>query len=466
MIRKILGAVRKQGLFPGGGTVVVAVSGGADSVALLHVLHELSSAIGIRPVVAHLDHRLRRRESTADARFVRGLAKSLDCPFLSARRDVAALAAEHGLSLEMAARDARYAFLRSVARRTKAACVATGHTADDQAETLMLRLARGAGPRGLAGIPAVTEAHGVRVVRPLLGVHRAEIEAFLVRRGMDWREDSSNADDGFLRNRVRHDVLPLLRDRLNPRVTDALCRTAGLLADENDWLEALAADLLAGCSTDGGALDTGVLKTQPAAARRRVVRQWLACQGMDVAGTGHDIMLQLDGLVTGASGSRTLDVPGATVQRSADGLLRATAGKRPAPPPGFRQRLRVPGETLLAEQGLRVVVRRERGIRRPPRGTPGELPAYASLSSAAVGRRALYVRSWKPGDRMRPLGMRGSRKLQDIFVDARVPSDTRHSVPVIECAGEIVWLPGYRVARGWEVPDGAAPALQLDVERS
>lgn len=473
MIRKVLGAIRKQGLVRAGDTVLVAVSGGADSVGLLRALHELRPALKIQLAVAHLNHGLRGKASDADADFVRRLAAERALPVHVARRDIRRLAHERALSLEMAAREARYAFLARVASRTGADAVATGHTADDQAETVVLRLARGAGPHGLAGISPSRTVQGIRIVRPLLSVRRKDIERYLNQRGATWREDASNTDTAFVRNRVRHEVLPLLRARLNPDIDAALCRNAEILADENAWIDELAATILdnIGVGESGDALDVRALQDQPLAVQRRVLRLWLTRQGVDTAHLSRELMRQLEGLVARRTGSASLSIPGGpvvdreyatlTTRDPADGTVSAPA----LPPQARRYRLTVPGETLLPEWGLRVTIQRAPGIQRPRPTQPGRLPAAASLDAARVGRRALWLRAWQPGDRMRPLGLDGSKKLQDIFVDTRVPAARRHIVPIIICADEIVWLPGYRVARGWEVPSETGPALQVAIRR-
>jgi len=463
--RHVLASIRKHRLLAPGQHVLVAVSGGPDSVALLHVLRELAPALRLRLTAAHLDHRIRGRAAREDAAFVRRLCRGWHVPLVEGRSDVPRRARRKGISLEMAAREARYAFLGRALRRVRAPVVATGHTADDAAETVVLNLARGAGRAGLGGIPRAAAAHGARVVRPLLDVTRAEVVAWLERHGVAWREDVSNRDPAYLRNRVRHEVLPFLERTLNPNLRRTLTRTAELLRSEDDWLEAVAGSLLRECRAARGDLDAGRFAAHPPALQRRVLRQWLAQQGVPSGAVDFAAVDRVVALAAGrGAGGRTPLAGGWEVCRARGrlGLRRARAARAPA---AFRAAVCVPGETLLREQGLDITTGVEPGLVKDRSGAPGRLPARASLRRSAVGRRRLYVRSWRAGDRMKPLGLRGSKKLQDVFTDAKVPPARRRAVPLFECAGEIVWVPGYRVARGWEVVDPRRACLQIRVAR-
>ncbi|MBU1734131.1 MAG: tRNA lysidine(34) synthetase TilS, partial [Verrucomicrobia bacterium] len=471
---------------------------------------------------------------------VAGLARHWKLKFVGAKVNVPVQARRRGISLEMAGRSARYAFFAKAARTHHCDAVATAHTANDQAETILLNLARGAGAAGLAGIPymgrhalklsdpgcaggfadspsrsamaergakAHTSGHGaLKVVRPLRDVSRESVERFLASGHLAWREDVTNADPAFLRNRVRHEVLPFLEQRLNPGIRLALLRASDILTSENEWLNVLAAEIFGQCrgAVTGYTLEANRLSGFPVAARRRVLRHWLEACGLDAETLSFDAIERLDNLVTDRRGGRAVTLSGGVlVRRHGDKLelsmdghgnckkvgtdslsVRShgrTAQQAVAPyhmnqfPPwrtnsrstsvrAFSVRLVVPGETRLPGQGCRIFASIGPGIVKQRSLVIGALPARASLSLRAWRKRRLLARSWKPGDRMRPLGMQGTKKLQDIFSDGKVPVTVRHCLPVIECGGEIVWIPGFRIAQGWEVRPDEPSALQLAVD--
>lgn len=461
MLERIEEDIRRHELSSPGQHLLIAVSGGADSVALLHAMHELSPRLGVSLGVCHLNHDL-RAEAGADAAFVERVAKRLRLPVTTSTSDVRGLARRRRLSIEMAAREARYRFFARAARQSGAAAVATAHTADDEAETVLLKLARGAGPEGLSGIARHTRLKATTIVRPLLSVTRAEVLDFLTSRDLSWQEDESNRSPAFLRNRVRAEVLPLLETRLNPAVRRVLCRTADILRAENDWLDKLAEEILEACRHDKGGLDLEALRPHPLAARRRAIRLWLIQEGICEEQIDFSLLDRVQDLADKLNGTASAPLGGGRVLRRRYGHLGVETSASAVVP--FRAVVNVPGETILPEQCLRIVTESAPGIDKT-RGTVGNLPAAASISRTRVGRRRLYVRSWRAGDRIRPLGMQGTRKLQDVFVDAKVPSDHRDRIPVFECAGEVIWIPGYRVARGWEVTDSVAHSLQLHIER-
>jgi tRNA(Ile)-lysidine synthase len=270
-------ALKAAGAPKPGETVVVGLSGGPDSVALTDALASLRRRRGFRVVAAHLDHGL-RPGSAADAAFCAGLCERLGVELRSAAADVRSRARHERGGLEQAARRERYAFLRRVREEEKAAAIAVAHTRDDQAETLLLRLLRGAGATGLAGMRVRTGD----VIRPLLGVSREDVIAHLRGRGLDWREDPSNADPAHRRNRVRHELLPYLEARFNPRIREALARTAAVLADEAAHIRCEAEALLDQAARDDGdavVLSRPALLAAPAAVARAAIRQALIGAG-------------------------------------------------------------------------------------------------------------------------------------------------------------------------------------------
>lgn len=461
-----MASILEHGLLRPGTRVLAAVSGGADSVAMLSVLCELAGPLKLGIVVGHLNHCIRGKAATADAAFVRRLARKFKLPAEIGRADVPRLAREGGVSVEMAAREARYEFLARVAHRRKCSAVATAHTMDDQAETVLLKLARGAGAGGLGGIRRKNVMHGVIVVRPLLDIARADIVAHLGALGLRWREDRTNTDQSYLRNRVRHKVLPFLSQTMNPGIHRALARAGDVLGVEDEWMDSFAAMALLECVGAGGknAIMADRLAKLHPALRRRVLRQWLVAGGVPVESVDYDAVMRVEQLTAAGEGGRSGIVgAGWLVSRAGDRMLLEQDILSPA---AFEMKVKVPGETRLAAQKLCIKAVSGRGIIRQKPAGAGSLPAAASLD-ARVGRpgHRLVVRSWRAGDRMSPLGMSGSRKVQDILTDAKLTKSERNAVPIFECDGEIVWIPGYMVARGWSVKDESSPSLRLSVVR-
>jgi len=461
--QQVQSSIEAHGLLSEGSHVLVGVSGGADSITLLQLLVSLAEALDLSVSAAHLNHGI-RPEAAEDATFVETLCEDLGVPCYTEEVDVPAQAESTGASLEMAARDARYAFFSRTATQCGANAVATAHTRDDQAETVLMKLCRGAGTAGLRGIAWETVIHGVRVIRPLLDVSREEVVGFLNERGLAWREDATNADTQFKRNFVRHEVLPLLERGLNPRVKEALARTAELLGEEEALLTALTRQALEKVQAETGALQLGPLAAMEPALRRRILQAWLIRMGVPKAEVCFDLVERLDAMSQSTSGSRTIELaPGCRVQREYD-QLRVTGG---ATETAVIQEtaLNVPGETLLPVAGLRITATLSEGFERTPAGPLGQFPCEAWIRWDADQPPALHVRAWRPGDRLHPVGLEGSCKLQDLFVDAKVPRSKRAHIPVIACGDEIVWLPGHRIARNWAITQPKQHSLLLRVSR-
>jgi tRNA(Ile)-lysidine synthase len=467
MIRKIQRTIKTRALLKDGQHVLIAISGGADSVALTYALHHLRKAHRLKLTLAHLHHSIRGQDADEDARFVRELAMKLGLPCELDQVDVPALATRKGLSLEMTARMVRYDFMARVARECGADVLATGHTADDQAETILLKLARGAGPQGLAGISYRGEWKGLPVIRPIRDVTHAQACAFLRRHGLSWREDNSNQSLHFLRNRVRHVVLPVLEKQLNPGIREVLARTAEVMSEENAWLDDLARERLSKCiSTPMPAvLLIPPWRQEHLAARRRMIRLWLVDRGIPSETIDYAAVERIMEIMESSEGTRTIPLMGGwEVSRQYEELIVKRAGNTEGP--GFSQKLEIPGETLLPAQGLRVITNWSQGIIRSKTAI-GKFPCEATLDAQAVNKAggAIFIRSWRTGDRIRPLGMSGSRKLQDLFVDAKIPREHRSFVPLLESRGEIIWVAGYRVAQGWEVRNPTEKCLRVLIER-
>jgi tRNA(Ile)-lysidine synthase len=452
--------------------VLAAVSGGADSVALALALARLAPAHGFTLAgIAHLHHGLRGPDADADQAFVAALAARLDVPFVTARADVAALAAARHESIEAAARRARYAWLASAADEVGATAIATGHTADDQAETLLLRLMRGA---GLAGLSAIRPSNGA-VIRPLLESRRADVEAFLRGAGESWREDTSNADPAIPRNRVRHELMPVLKALSGDAVVDALGRTAALIQDDAEELQRQAIEMAVGrvLTTDsqkllaaaGPAPGTAVcldiegLRAAGPALGRRIVR--LALE--QAAGGRFQSLEHVEAVrsLMKEDSASSVQVPGAVARRSGERIRITSRDADAGHQAAFEMPLAVPGEAALPGAGL--VMTAEVGALSA--GALTRLGArHDSVAVQGVAAAELTVRNRRPGDVLRPLGAPGRRKLQDLFVDRKVARGERDSVPlVVDDRGRIIWVVGHTIADEFRVTAPGASVLLLSV---
>lgn len=456
VLDKVRRAMDRHGMTSPGDRVLVAVSGGPDSLALLVVLHTLAAERQISLHVYTLDHGLRGDESAADAAFVTRIAADLGLPCTAERVDVAAEGFQRGLSLQAAARAVRYERLAATAAAVGAQRIATGHNQEDQAETVLLRLLRGAGIRGLAGIPAVRDG---TYIRPLLGISRVEIEAFLGERGLRPRRDPSNDKPVYLRNRIRLGLLPQLQRDYNPRLVETLAAMAERLRLDADYLDSAAAErwsALTATGPDGElTLDAAALLRQPPAIISRLVQRaaepCLAGSGRELSSAAMAAIVAL----AGRGGNGEIDLGAGRVAYMSYGRLgfrpRRTRGVPMDPVP-----LSVPGEVSPPALGVRIVATSSAPGEGPPPVEADELGRAAFRADALPG--ALTVRTRRPGDRLAPVGMTGTQKVQDVLVNCKVPRHQRDLVPVLVAGEDILWVMGYRLDRRWAVPPLEAAA--------
>jgi len=418
---------------------VVAVSGGGDSVALIRALHGFAAGVGLRLSVAHLDHGARGEESAADARFVAELAGALGLPC-----DLGRWSPARPAHFEADARRARLAWLAGVAARRGASVVATGHTRDDQAETILHRILRGTGPSGLAGMPARRLlADSVRLVRPLLGSTRRELRAYLVAMGQPFRDDPTNLDTSRTRARLRHDLLPKLAAEYNPRVAEALVRLGRLAAAANREngapLRALERAATLAEDDAGITLDRAFLARLARPLRAEVLRLAWRRRGWPEVDMDATRWRRL-ALVAAGGGGRCAVGGGIDAWGSGSTLRLATAGARTASPILARS-LPIPGMASWGDGQLVASLDADPQCESESESESGEVIDLDRLAPP------LYVRSPAPGDRLDPLGMDGrTRPLNDLFRGRGVAKGDRARVPLV-CDGlGIVWVVGHRIA--------------------
>jgi tRNA(Ile)-lysidine synthase len=453
-LKTLVAKVRSLCLFKPGETVVVAVSGGADSVALLDILTQLE-AERLRLVVAHVNHGLRGDASDGDEAFVARLAAGSELPFVVLHADVAALARTSRLSLEDAGRKARYAFFAETARAYGATSIALAHHLDDQAETVLMRLLRGAGGAGLSAM-----GNGLHKVlkRPLLQVSRAEIEQYLKVRGLSYRTDESNADTAILRNSIRHELIPLLR-KYNPKVSQRLAATAEILACDEELLEQLTESAFARvgrCESSETVFRLGALAREPRGLRLRLYRRALLELRGDLKQIALTHLEAIDRLVASERPNARLKLPGdCTVSRSYDRLSFKTL----EPPAAAEWELAVGGEgRYRLPAGGELLVQR---VARPVALDPGSRRvAYLSPQEAPF---PWVLRGFSPGDRFTPLGMSGAQKVKDLFINEKIPLKERRRIPLLLSCGRILWISGVRMADEARVTAADRAVLRVEI---
>jgi tRNA(Ile)-lysidine synthase len=464
----VLAMIRQSRMLAAGDRVGVAVSGGADSVALLRVLEDLRADLGITLLVVHFNHCLRGAESEADANFVSDLARSSGLKFIVDREDVAAAARQHGWNLEEAARRLRYAFFERVVSEGRATRVAVAHTADDQAETVLAHMIRGTGPAGLAAIYPIAGA----IVRPLLETRRSELRDFLTARGEAWREDSTNLDVSRMRARIRRQLLPVLEQNFSPAIVGHLGNLARFAREETTFWQALTEGLFAKHVKKSGATWTISIRDllapsllpeskeeaesdNLAASFRPLTERMVRRLYEEARGSRRELSARhvekVIRLATQSTSGRHLELPGGIVaERNFDQLIfcrKAARGSSRAETETVAHPAAYHYVVELPERGAATVSVPELGrcfrlkvVDWPSaeRETKRECEALdAHLLSAP-----LILRNWQPGDAYRPHGRRHVRKLKQMFVARRVPSRQRAGWPVLESGGRVVWSRG------------------------
>jgi tRNA(Ile)-lysidine synthase len=457
---EVLHTIRKYQMLRPGEKVVVAVSGGIDSSVLLQLLHGFSQTEGYSLHVAHLNHMLRGEESQRDADFVRETARQLG---LEATVSSIAVKEAKGFksgSLQESARKVRYAFLEEVAAKVGVRKIALGHTRDDQAETVLVNLLRGAGMPGLRGIPPVREG---RFIRPLIETWRREIEGYALRNQVSFVTDSTNLKKSYLRNRIRLHLLPLLCEQYNPRLAETLAAIASILAEEEALLESLTfarlSSILLSQEKGGTALSIPALLQEPVALRRRILREAARMASQSYLPLSHRHIFALEELLSAQGGSQ-LSLPGRVAAIKEYDRLVFTE-RVTAPFPGWEYPLSMDGIVRVPEAGL--------SLKAEVRGR-GEVVLKQSSPSRAFFDAdeilfPLTVRSRRPGDHFYPLGGRGKKKLKKFLIDAKVSRVQRDDIPLLVSGGEIIWVTGLRIDERYRVREGTERVLMVETIR-
>ena len=463
--QRVLRFIRKHGLVSKGQRLLLAVSGGADSVCLLHVMNNLKNTLGIELHVAHLDHQLRGADAEADARYVSDMASRLGIPATVEKGDVAGYRAEHRLSLEEAAREVRYSFLMRVAGAEGCDRVAVGHTLDDHVETVMMHIIRGAGIKGLIGLRPETvqrtAAGTINIIRPLLDIRREETAAYCAGHHLEVRRDASNSSLSLFRNRIRLELLPLLKS-YNPQIATALARASRIAGDDLDYIDEQAKRLWSevALEKDGTiALHKGKFLELSPALQRNLLRMALE----KLLGTLKDIEMRHIEEVMAArhkpAGKKIILPFGVVfvIEYNRYLLSRNTARLSRFPTLEGEFAVKVPGETALPGWQVRADIIDSKEMK----AGESEFTAYFDIDMAGS---ALSVRRRGRGDRFQPLGIAQSKKLSEFMADARIPRLWRDSIPIVCSGRHIIWVVGWRIDERVKVTDATGRILRLSFE--
>lgn len=459
MLDRVAEYIERHHMPEPGQRVGVAVSGGADSVFLLHAMRELAPRWNLRLSMVHIEHGIRGEASVADADFVAKLAETFGLPFHLRRADVPAMAG----NLEQAARKVRQSFYSELIATGAVDRVATGHTRSDQAETVMFRILRGSGPTGLAGILPVTREG---LIRPLLGIDREEIETWLRERGITWRDDETNLNRTYARNRLRHEVLPLLRDGFNPQLDQALSNLADVARDEEAyWASELASHQQPTTNNHQLVLPVSQLAQAPNALARRLVRRAVESVKGDLHGMTLGLIDEVIEVARAESGHGRLQGPGLDVCRSFE-WIRIAAAPFETGEADFALSLEVPGSVELPGSRARIVLQ--------VLEKDASAEASGKIPCVRVGDELdwqrfrggddapdLKLRNWRAGDQYRRVGQTKPEKIKFFFQEARVPLWERRDWPIITFHGQIVWARRFGAAAEFAKGPGSRSVLQV-----
>ena len=442
--------------------MLAGVSGGPDSAALVDLLYSLKRKYGLKLYLAHLDHMIRGDQSRADAAFVRSLANKLRLPVVSKAEDAVSFSRRKKLSLEQGARIIRYKFFLESAKKFGAKKIALAHNADDQVETVLMRIIRGTGLEGLGSMHPVSKQQGRVIIRPLIETRKKDILAYLRQKGLKFRIDASNKDKTYFRNKVRLELIPYLARNYNPRIKDVLLRMAESLRDDYDYLAARTKDAFLGLVGPGishSEVDFSIKKLNkyPIAIQKGVIRMAVKKIKGDLQRISYQNWKDLDGLTKDPAGSKFLDLAGGVKVRKEYDKMVFYKYQGQSAMKEFRYLLKVPGITTVPEAKLRIETKLvKKTVGKKSTDKTSEIFDYHKI------KNPLLLRNRIKGDRIKPLGMSKEKKLKDIFIDQKVPLLKRNSTPVLVSAdGEIIWLVGLKVSDRFKITPRTRQILKI-----
>ena len=462
-ISKVKEFLIKQNLLKPGEKLAAAVSGGPDSVAMLFCLNDLKKDIGFELSVFHINHMLRSKESDRDESFVKNLTESLGLPFYFAKTDVAGYQKKHKCSVQVAAREMRYFHMNQLADRHSILKIATGHTADDQAETVLMRILKGSGLKGISGISPIRDN---KYIRPMLEVTREEIEQFLKQNKIKFLMDSTNLKNHYHRNRVRNKLIPFLKEEFNPSIIDALCRSSQIFRADDNFISEVAQNelnkLLLKNHDKILILDATHFQTLHEALKRRIILDAI----YQFSGSGRQVSQNIIENILHVIGSnvsgKSLSVFNNLIFKYQYNQIIFELQKKNLSGTLIKQKkLLIPGKTKIEEIGKEVV-----STIITKKDVPKDLKKTASFTAFidySVTGKELFVRSRQRGDKFCPLGIKGHKKIKDYFIDKKVPWEKRDFIPLIMNKELIFWIAGYQISEFARIRENTNDVLKLEV---
>ncbi len=471
LTKKIHTTITKYNMLSKNDLVLVCVSGGADSVALLYLLYLLKDEFRLKLHIAHLNHMIRAKEADRDAEFVRSLTQRLKLPIISRRADVPSFVKKNRLSCEEGARILRYRFFSETAAKIKADKVAIAHTADDQAETVLMRIIRGTGLEGLGGMQPVVEQNGMKIIRPLIEVWKKEIENYLKQKNLRFRTDLSNKDKAYFRNKIRLALIPYLARNYNFRIKEILLRLGDAAREDYACLEKKAEKVfeqLVETKKDKFEIEFSIkrLKRYPLAIQRIVMRLAIEKIKGDLRRISFQNLQDLNGLIQSPDRNLFLHLADKIKVRKEYDKLIFYNSRRQKRIKRFKYKLKTPGVTTISESGLKIAT-----ADYADKKTADEVDKISALAKTPTEvayfdydkiKFPLFARNRLPGDRISPLGMKGRKKLKDIFIDQKIPLLQRDFTPLIVSADKkIIWVVGVKSSEEFKLTPATKRILKI-----
>lgn len=461
IINKVRKTIKEHKMLSKGDRIVVGISGGPDSVCLLTLLQKLQDEWDIFIHAAYLNHQIRKKEVQQETDFVKKLADRLNIKITIKSFDVPAYRSEEKLSIQEAAREIRYQFLFEVARKEKADKIALGHNADDQAETFLMRLMRGAGVSGLRGIPPVRD--GI-IIRPLIETTRSEIESFLTDKGIEFIIDSSNFKTVYLRNKIRLELFPLLRKEYNPRLIKVLNNTCQILNEEDDFLCQFSSTALSRVEEkkekDKIVLALSKFTDNHPAIQRRILRAAIEYIQGNLNRINYQHINDIIKLICSRKPNGEIDLPGGLVVYKEYQSLILVRKKVVDLQNVFKYKMKVPGVTRLSTLNMEVKTQIED---RKKNNYLNKDKNTACLNYDKL-KFPLTIRNRKEGDRFYPLGMKGSKKIKDYFIAQKIPLVKRNEIPLLVDQEKILWIMGWRIDERVKITEATRKVLMVNIK--